>query len=240
MGTTQQRRQREIADREQLFLERAGELIAREGLLHLQMAPLAEACEYATGTLYQHFTSKEDLLVALATRRILAYGDRFLKASRLERCSRERMFGLAVADHLFCARNPEHSQLVQYVFTEVVWMNATETRRTAMTEACQPCIAAVELVVKQAVEAGDLDPGSLSPGQLSLGPWALCHGVQSLMQTRGLLESMRINEAGTLLFHHVQALLNGLEWRPLFDLNDRKGLQRLTRELEKEIFDDGS
>lgn len=238
MGTTQQRRRRELAERERVFLKCAGEMIAREGLLHLQMAPLAEACEYATGTLYQHFSSKEDLLVVLATQRIAAYGNRFLRAAGLERPSRERMFALAVADHRFCERNPEHSQLVQYVFTEVVWMNATEARREALTEICQPCIGAVESVVKEAVEEGALARGKLSLGQLSLGPWALCHGVQSLMQTRGLLESMRITEAGSLLFHHVQALLNGLEWQPLFDLEDHKALRRLTKELEKEIFDD--
>ncbi len=65
MGT-RERRQREIAEREQRFLDCARALMLQDGLLGLQMARVAEACDYATGTLYQHFESKEDLLVALA------------------------------------------------------------------------------------------------------------------------------------------------------------------------------
>ncbi len=64
---TRERRQREVAEHEQLFLTAARELIRQDGLLNLQMARVAEKCDYAVGTLYQHFGSKEDLLVALAT-----------------------------------------------------------------------------------------------------------------------------------------------------------------------------
>ena len=56
------RRQREIALREQAFLDQAQALIQRDGLLSLQMARIAEESGYAIGTLYKHFASKEDLL----------------------------------------------------------------------------------------------------------------------------------------------------------------------------------
>lgn len=52
----------------------------RDGLLALQMARIAEECDYAIGTLYQHFASKEDLLVALATRNCLCRVDLFERA----------------------------------------------------------------------------------------------------------------------------------------------------------------
>jgi AcrR family transcriptional regulator len=51
MGT-KERRQREVSEREQRFLEKARELIVQDGLLNLQMARVAEACDYATGTFY--------------------------------------------------------------------------------------------------------------------------------------------------------------------------------------------
>ena len=68
---TVDRKQRELARREDQFQDQAQELIQRDGLLSLQMSKLAEECEYATGTLYKHFASKEDLLVALSTRNCL-------------------------------------------------------------------------------------------------------------------------------------------------------------------------
>ena len=54
MGT-KERRARQLQEREQLLLNKARELIVRDGLLNLQMARLAEESEHAMGTLYQHF-----------------------------------------------------------------------------------------------------------------------------------------------------------------------------------------
>lgn len=55
MGT-KERRQRQFAEREQLFLDTARHLIEEGGLLPLQMTRIAEAAEYAVGTLYQHLS----------------------------------------------------------------------------------------------------------------------------------------------------------------------------------------
>lgn len=65
MGT-RERKQREVAEREQLFLDTARDLVREDGLLNLVMARIARECDYAVGTLYQHFASKEDLLIALS------------------------------------------------------------------------------------------------------------------------------------------------------------------------------
>jgi hypothetical protein len=46
MGT-KERRQREVAEREQLFIDKARDLVCQEGLLQLQMGRLAEACDFS-------------------------------------------------------------------------------------------------------------------------------------------------------------------------------------------------
>src|SRR3546814_1451278 len=81
MGT-RERRQREVAEREQRFLDAARELIQQDGLLNLQMSRIAEKCDYAVGTLYQHFVSKEDLLVALASEEAQERVDMFVRVHR--------------------------------------------------------------------------------------------------------------------------------------------------------------
>ena len=68
LPTALARRQREIAAREVVLLDAAQAQIQRDGLLSLQMARVADECGYAIGTLYKHFASKEDLLVALDLR----------------------------------------------------------------------------------------------------------------------------------------------------------------------------
>jgi len=59
------RKQREIADRHTRFLDIAGSLIEAEGYSTLSMDRIAELAEYSKGTVYQHFSCKEEILIQL-------------------------------------------------------------------------------------------------------------------------------------------------------------------------------
>lgn len=235
MGT-RERRQRELEAREQLFLETARRLIREEGLLTLQMARLARACDYATGTLYQHFASKEDLLVALATQRLREHCELFRRVAAWSAGTRDRMFALTVVDEHFSRRHPTYSKLMQYVFTEVVWETATPERRERLTAELAPVVAAITGVVEEAIERGEVAPGVLSAQELMLGPWAVCHGMQSLLQTRGLLSQLAIAAPRRTIYVHAQVLLNGMNWQPLADIGDEAALNAAVERIERELL----
>lgn len=235
MGT-RERKQREFEQREQLFVDTARRLIREEGLLTLQMARLARSCDYATGTLYQHFASKEDLLVALATQRLREHCALFCKATAWQAGTRDRMFALTVADEHYSRRHPTYARLMQYVFTEVVWETASPDRREKLTAELKPVVAAITGVVEQAVAAGEVESDVLSTHELMLGPWAVCHGMQSLLQTRGLLEQLAIRAPRRSIYIHAQVLLNGLGWQPLFEIGDAPALDALVVRIEQEVL----
>lgn len=236
MGT-RERRQRERAEREQLFLDTARRLIREEGLLTLQMARLADACDYATGTLYQHFSSKEDLLVALAAQGSAEHARLFQRVMDWPAGTRDRMFALAVADADFAVHHPNHARLMQYVFTEVVWDNASQARQELLLECCRPTGNLVAAIVREAVEKRELDPAGLDAMEVAMGPWSLCHGMQALMHTRGLLETLEVTGGGDLLFRHVQIYLNGIGWQPRFDPTDTAALRALISRVRDEVLD---
>ena len=119
MGT-KERRQREVADRERFFLDTARELIREQGLLNLQMSRIAEKSEYAVGTLYQHFSSKEDLLLALTTVMGTEHVELFERVGRWQASSRDRMFAISVADTIFVRRNTDFFRVAQYSLCAVV------------------------------------------------------------------------------------------------------------------------
>ena len=142
--STKDRRLRERGEREQRFLDKAQELIQRDGLLSLQMARIAEECDYAIGTLYQHFASKEDLLVTLATRNCLSRVHLFECAARWQGSSRERMLAIALADQMVIRAQPEHFRLAQFVWTDVIWGAASAQTRQRSLEASAPLGALVD------------------------------------------------------------------------------------------------
>ncbi len=237
MGT-KERRQREVAEREHLFLDKARELIMQDGLLNLQMAKVAEACDYAIGTLYQHFTSKEDLLVALASDKSAIRAELFERAANWRAPSRERIFGVAVADMIFARRHPDYFRLTQYMTTEVVWGAASATRRQAALEICRPIGEAVFRIFHDAVDAGDLDPRGLSVAELMVGPWTLCLGMHTLVHAEGMLQQYQVRDPYRLLMRHVHNLINGYGWLPLFDPADDVALDASIQRICDELFSD--
>lgn len=237
MGT-RERRQREVAERDSLFLDAARELICQEGLLNLQMARVAENCDYAVGTLYQHFASKEDLLVALATTNAERRVAMFERVAQWKAGTRDRMFGIAVAEVQLMRLHAEHFRLEQFAFTEVIWGAASPARREQALKAGEPIGRIVESIVSEAQRVGDLDLKGLRPFELSLAPWALSSGTHMIAHTEGVTEKYDVRDPYRLMLRHQQSLMNGLGWKPLFDPSDDKALEAKIKQLCTEVFHD--
>lgn len=233
---TRDRRQRELAERERLFLDKAHELICESGLLNLQMARVARASDYATGTLYQHFASKEDLLLALCSQMVGKRVELFERAVAWKAGSRERIFAVAVADTLFARRYPEHFRLEQYIFTEAVWHSASAHRRRQALEAGRPLGELVGSVVRDAVAAGDLDDHGYNPYELILGNWALSQGMHTLVHAEGLTEMYNIREPYARMLMQLNLLLNGMGWQPLCKPWDEAIVQQQVEKVRSEVF----
>jgi AcrR family transcriptional regulator len=234
--STKDRRQREIAEREQLFLDKTHEMVCQDGLLDLQMARIAVACEYATGTLYQHFASKEDLLVALLAARSgerIAY---FRRAASLNASPRDRMFAFAAADVAFVERNPQYFRIAQFAQTEVVWTAASPQRRQEYLQAMEPAGELVLGIVTDAVRGGDLELGDAAPEEVALGLWSMVVGTHTLVHAAGLLEFFNVKEPYRSMGRNIHRLLNGLGWRPLFEAGDGNVCERYARRLMSDVF----
>jgi AcrR family transcriptional regulator len=73
---TTQRKAQEVAERDQKLVRVALDMICRDGFHNLTLGKLAEEAGYSKGTVYNHFTCREDLLIELSAesaRRQLRY-----------------------------------------------------------------------------------------------------------------------------------------------------------------------
>lgn len=236
MGTFE-RRQRELAEREDVLLDTAQALIQRDGLLNLQMSRIAEESQYATGTLYQHFASKEDLLVALATRNCLSRVALFERAAHWPGPTRERMQAIVLADLMLLRGQPEHFRLSQFVCTDVVWGAASPESRRRSLEASAPLGKLVQGIAAEALACGDLPRTlALPPAALTIGPWSLCLGMHTLSHVDGMLGQHGIQAPYRLLFTHLHHLLNGYGWQPLFDPADDDAVDAQVERICQAVF----
>jgi len=235
---TKERRQRQFAEREALLLEHARELIRDNGLLNLQMSRLAEKAEYAVGTLYQHFASKEDLLLALTTAQTVEHVELFQRVAKWDADSRDRMFAIGVADSIFVQKHPDHFRVAQYALCEVVWRAASPDRREDFLDACQPISEIVVGIVDDGVRDGDLILQGQTSREVCTGMWALSNGTHNLVHAEGVLQDFTAGDSYQLMCRHMQVMLNGYGWTPLVDPNDDKAIGALIERIKTEVFHD--
>src|ERR1700739_1645583 len=101
------RKQREVQGREGRILEVARAMIVEDGYHGLSMERIAEALEYSKGTIYQHFSCKEEILMALVNQSMDRRLDLFRRAAAFRGGSRERITAIGAACELFFQLYPD-------------------------------------------------------------------------------------------------------------------------------------
>jgi AcrR family transcriptional regulator len=213
---TSTRKQRELAQREQLIKDVARHELIKVGYLGLNMDRIAEATEYSKGTIYQHFSSKEDLLGALAidshTQRI----ELFERAAGFEGRPRERMTAIGVADELFVSFYSDHFQLEQILSVNSIVDKLSEERAAGFAAQQYRALDMIRGVIEDGITAGDLALAEgLDPLWVLYGLWSMAvggHHIECNPQACAKLAGVDMNAA---LWKNYQVLLDGYGWQPL-------------------------
>ena len=213
---TLSRKQREIREREALILDVARDLLLERGYLGLGMDRIAERIEYSKGTVYQHFSSKEDLLVALATQTFQKRLDLFERAATFQGRARERMQAVGVADRIFYRLYPQHSRSEQVIHATSVQSKAASEHLKELEVMKQRCFGVLIGIVRDAVAAGDLTlREDQELGDVTFGLWSISFGAHFLHASEPQLETKGIVDPMAALHRNQNALLDGFHWRPL-------------------------
>lgn len=233
MGTTS-RKQKEVSDREQRLMDVARRMLIEQGYAGLTMDRLAEATEYSKGTVYQHFSTKEDLVAALAVQSCRQRLALFERAARFDGSPRERLTAMLVADELFARIHPHHFRSEMVIRMANLDDRASEARRDALGDMEGQCLDIVTGIVRDAIARGEL---ALEPPQrpegISFALVSLAIGTQIvLLNFDSLVGRLGIDEPFAAMGRSLVALLDGLGWRPLSSEFDYAGARgRVIREV---------
>ena len=237
MGTLT-RKQREIAERGDLILDVARRMLVDKGYLGLTMDRVAEATEYSKGTIYLHFSCKEEILAALAIQSAEKRIELFERAATFQGRARERMSAVGQADGLFVRLFPQHFEIETILTTNSLREKTSEARRTAL-EACDfRCLSTVTGIVRDAVASGDLElSGPEEGGQLAFGLWSMAFGAHLLEADPNvdMAQKMGLSDAQAALNANFHRFLDGFSWKPLSTEWD---YDETARRIRDEVFPD--
>lgn len=194
-----ERRAREKQITRESILTAAHQIARREGWTALTIRKVADAIEYSTPMIYEHFANKEEILLEL-----MREGYRQLIASTQQAMlstedRRERLFKIVDAYWDFAQRNPELYQIMNGIGG--VSLPIQETARVGR-EAGMPSVVALEDLAR---ENGVVLEDAFGSIEIA---WSLMHGMVSLT----LAERIEGGEprARRLLHQGIEILLNGM------------------------------
>ncbi|MBV1774965.1 TetR/AcrR family transcriptional regulator [Burkholderiaceae bacterium DAT-1] len=214
--STAERKQRELAQRDDMLLEQAQTLLEEVGFANLTLEKLATRTEFSKGTIYNHFTSKEDLLTALCVCGLQKQLDMYLKVLEFPGNPRERIIGLHYAYNLYARRYPTLfmcilSGLAPHVI-EKTSVKRMEDRRILEMKVTQ----VLDRVVQEGFDKGDIRSSlANATAAVTFANWAMCFGSTALLQSARRATSIERLDFRTVLQQNVSIVLDGLQWHPL-------------------------
>ncbi len=214
--TNMSRKERERFEREQLILDTAQLILQQEGLQNLTMERVAAEIEYSKGTVYNHFSSKEEIISGISTRCTRSLIDMFSRARDHQGNNRERIAAICVAHSLYAQLHPDELQNLQIIKSDAVREKVSEEKRAELLMLEQEITRIVKDIVIDALRDGDIpEDQPFLPDSIVLGLWSMGYGT-NLLQLSGIpFKQLGMQEPADMVWINTHKLLDSYQWQPL-------------------------
>lgn len=221
--------------RENQILDCALQFIEQHSIAQLTIDKLVKELPFSKGTVYNHFSGKEDLLLALCNRSMRVIADLFSRAVGWDGTPRELGLSIHFAYMLYAKLRPTQFMLVLTAKSSSVTEKASVECHNEHIALEGQLIGPVIKVFQQAFERNEINPPmSLGYEQLAFSCWSMSFGINALLlqdidqcsARSGLIVEQE-------LINNVNILFDGLQLQPLtrdFDW------QNTVKHLKEHVF----
>jgi len=231
------RKEREVREREDMILDVSRKMLAKTGFQGFRLDDLAHAIEYSKGTLYQHFSTKEDLMLAVCTKSLGMRSALFQRVKTFEGSSREKICALGLVDQYFVKHFPEYFDLDQMIKAMSFWDKTSQARRDEHIQVGTSCFQTMFSIVDDAKKNGDL-PKNAKSNEIAFAIVSVTIGSHLTLRNPGMTLVAGIKPSFDVLQRHQHALLDGFGWKPLFsDWDWKKSYKRIVKDLDLKGID---
>lgn len=227
------RKDYEFQQRERYILSVARELLKQYGYTGLTIERVAEASEYSRPTIYQHFSSKEEVIMGIAIESAQERAEAFAMVRDFDARPREKLY---LMGYLLSKLYPQHleSEIVFYV-TDVRGRTSPARQRVLAEREHEAFQIAVD-VINEAANKGDFSmPPNMRAENIAFILWSLYLGgfaISNLSKAGLPLENFAIDKYIGSVNFGGDLILDALNWRPLSHEWDYPStLERAKREL---------
>lgn len=205
------RKQLQIAEREREILRIAGDILHQEGVSGLTMERVLARVDFSKGTLYNHFTCREDLLVAVHAQCFTEHLAYFERGALFRGRARERFLAAGVGHDVKQMLDPKP---FRFALNDQILNAASERWREMFLNMHRECMAIFIGIVRDGIASGDL-PETEPPEFVAAAAWAACVGADELYENGFVFRGLSHADYLSVQLRIVAKLLDGLSWQPL-------------------------
>ena len=230
----------ELKEREGRIIETACELIGHFGFAGVTMDKVVAEVPYSKGSVYKHFGSIEELLLAITNSGSYHLIELMEKAYDFEGNSREKCLARTFAYFLYSQLYPIHFFCEMEALTPSVREKASKERLIEGVELLGKFSATAQRFIRFGIESGDLCNSQMNQlNQATVSTWAaefgICSYAMALHRSNSGLPERQREALEQQLFFHANAVLDGMNWLPL---SAERDYEKVWRQFEKFYFRD--
>jgi AcrR family transcriptional regulator len=211
-----ERSRRRFEERDRRIREAAQRLLLERGLHAFSMDDVAEAIDYSKATVYLHYASKEDALIASCTDACSELAGWFERAARAEGPARARMCAIAESYVRFVRERAVSFRTIPLVRSPTVLERVSPKRMRENEAAHDRVVGACLGLVREAVARRELAlPRGVTPESVTFGLWATVFGAYLLDEIHGPGGMLGVRDPARVIRSTWAAIMDGLRWRPL-------------------------
>lgn len=230
MGKLQDRKQKARQERDELILDCATSILHSQGLHKLNMQAVAAMTDYSKGTIYQHYSCKEDLLTAL----VIRCGNRLLrllqKAADYSGSLRCRVALISAAFFYNGTIEREVSGLVPVVKSED-FMQKVQPEHVKQLQNIDNEIFRLACMTFYGEQGKDGDLSTKNILDAAFGWWAMNWGLNDVINQGWDIERLGFKDPMSFYFRSLNIFLDGLGIAPDPTFKSWSDVDQLARTL---------
>jgi AcrR family transcriptional regulator len=225
-------KQRDMLKKEQRILAAAEKLFVENGFFDMSIARIAQKSKCPRTSLYFYFTSREDIVVALACQACGIRLELLRRAVRYPGPGRSRMVALAEAFAIFYRLYPNQFSIL-YKTTEAICEQASPHRLHQLRHTEEATSDLLRGVIENAVRAGEFARRDIDVEQIHFALVALTVGGFSLHELGFPKTSLHIPDAMDKFWQSLNVLADAYGWQPVS--GDTDG-EELLADIRRTVF----
>lgn len=211
-----------LVERENQILDLAHSIVLASGSAALTMEKIAEQVPFSKGTLYNHFKSREDVLMALFCRIQESVYDIFRRGASYSGSSRDRYSAVITAAEV---RDWSDSGCCPTFLSPDVLEKASTEYHERFTALHHKILGFLNDIAADAIKSGDL-PVNTPIEELNYSTWALAVGADELHQQKMIYGDHSADEFAVIRRRMLHRMLDGYGWKALSTERDYEALHQ--------------